>query len=168
MTCAARVLRVLPSEGYRRAHEIALTELDPAMAQDVIRCCAVEIEVRQDEILQKPIPRELTLVGAELDGDVLILSAIDLSRLEGFAVLDRLVEARLELCKAGFRVGHARHLGAGERATTPSGVSARLLHLACIWIHVGKEPHTEKKGWVELLRLDMRYRLVDTRGLSGQ
>jgi hypothetical protein len=40
--------------------------------------------------------------------------------------------------------------------------------LACIWIHVGKEPHTEKKVWVELLRLDMRYRLVDTRGLSGQ
>src|SRR5262249_13879031 len=65
-------------------------------------------------------------------------------------------------------VGHAGHLGPGERATTPSGVSARLLHLACIWIHVGKEPPTEKKGWVELLCLDMRYRLVDTPGLGGQ
>jgi hypothetical protein len=55
------------------------------MTQDVIRCRAVEIEVRQDEILQKLIPHELTLVGAELDGDVLVLGAVDLTRLEGFA-----------------------------------------------------------------------------------
>ena len=37
---------LLSSEIHRRAHEIALAELDPAMAQDVIRRCAVEIEVR--------------------------------------------------------------------------------------------------------------------------
>jgi hypothetical protein len=42
------------------------------MAQDVIRRGAVEIEVRQDEILQQPLPRELALVGAELDSDVLV------------------------------------------------------------------------------------------------
>jgi hypothetical protein len=58
--------------------------------------------------------------------------------------------------------------GAGKGATTPGGVSARLLHLAHIRIHVGKEPHVEKKVGVELLRLDMRYRLVDTLGLGGQ
>jgi hypothetical protein len=57
----------------------------------------VEIEVRQDEILQQPLPRELALVGAELDGDVLVLGAIDLRRLEGFAIVDRLSEARFEL-----------------------------------------------------------------------
>ena len=37
---------LLSSGIHRRAHEIALAELDPAMAQDVIRRCAVEIEVR--------------------------------------------------------------------------------------------------------------------------
>jgi hypothetical protein len=58
--------------------------------------------------------------------------------------------------------------GAGKGATTPGGVSARLLHLAHIRIHVGKEPHVEKKVGVELLRFDMRYRLVDTLGLGGQ
>ena len=36
----------LSSEIHGRAHEIALAELDAAMAQDVIRRCAVEIEVR--------------------------------------------------------------------------------------------------------------------------
>jgi hypothetical protein len=138
------------------------------MAQDVIRRCAVEIEVRQDETLQQPLPRELALVGAELDGDVLVLGAVDLRRLEGFAVVDRLGEARLELGKACFRVGHIRHVGAGERATTPGSVSARLLHLSHVRIHVGKEPHVEKKVRVELLRLDMRYRFVDTLGLGGQ
>jgi len=72
-----------------------------------------------------PCPREFALVGAELDGDVLVLGAVDLRRLEGFAVVDRLGEARLEFVKACFRVGHARHLGAGpQRATTPGGVSA--------------------------------------------
>jgi hypothetical protein len=156
------------SEVHRRAHEIALAELDPTMAQDVIRRCAVEIEVRQDKILQQPLPRELALVGAELDGDVLVLGAVDLRRLEGFAIVDRLGEARLEFGKACFRVGHVRHLGSGNGATTPGGVSARLLHLACIRIHVGKEPHVEKKVGVELLRLDMCYRFVDTLGLGSQ
>src|SRR6202023_2187179 len=111
------------SEIHRRAHKISLAELDPAMAQDVIRRCAVKIEVRQDEILQQPLPREFALIGAELDGDVLVLGAVDLRRLEGFAVVDRLGEARLEFGKAWFRVGHVRHLGSGKGATTPGGGS---------------------------------------------
>ena len=36
-----------PSQIRRRAHEVALDELDPAMAQDVVGGGAVEIEVRQ-------------------------------------------------------------------------------------------------------------------------
>ncbi len=96
-------------------------------------------------------PCPVNLRSAELDGDVLVLGAIDLRRLEGFAVVDCLGKARLELGKACFRVGHVWHLGAGKRATTPGGVSARLLHLAHIRIHVGKEPHVEKKVGVELL-----------------
>jgi hypothetical protein len=57
----------LSSEIHGRSHEIALAKLDPTMAQDVICCCAVKIEVRQNEILQKPIPCKLALVGAELE-----------------------------------------------------------------------------------------------------
>jgi hypothetical protein len=51
--------------------------------------------------LQKPLPRELALIGAELDADVLVLGAVDLCRLEGFAIVDRLGEARLELGVVG-------------------------------------------------------------------
>jgi hypothetical protein len=75
---------LLFSEIHRRVHEIALGELDAAMAQDVIRRCAVEIEIRRDEILQQPVPRKFALVGAKLDGDILVLRAVDLGRLEGF------------------------------------------------------------------------------------
>jgi hypothetical protein len=53
--------------------------------------------------LQQPLPREFALVGAELDGDVLVLGAVDLRRLEGFAVVDRIGEARFEFGKACFR-----------------------------------------------------------------
>ena len=45
---------LLSSEIHRRAHEIALAELDPAMAQDVIRRCTVEIEGR---FLQQPLAK---------------------------------------------------------------------------------------------------------------
>jgi hypothetical protein len=41
----------------------------------------------------------------------------------------------------------------GSTATSGS-VSARLLHLSHVRIHVGKKPHVEKKVRVELLRLD--------------
>jgi hypothetical protein len=37
-------------ECYRRAHEIALAELDAAMAQDIVGGGGVEIEIRQTEI----------------------------------------------------------------------------------------------------------------------
>ena len=37
-------------ECYRRSHEIALAELDAAMAQDVVGGGGLEIEIRQTEI----------------------------------------------------------------------------------------------------------------------
>jgi hypothetical protein len=37
-------------ECYRRSHEIALAELDAAMAQDVVGGGGVEIEIRQTEV----------------------------------------------------------------------------------------------------------------------
>ena len=88
------------------------------MAQDVIRRCAVEIEVRQDEILQQPLPRELALVGAELDSDVLVLGAVDLLGLDGLGIVDGLGEARLERIEARFRVGQVDRIDAGESAAT--------------------------------------------------
>src|SRR5262245_49759791 len=81
----------------RLAHEVALAELEAAVAQDVVGGGAVEIEVRQDEIEQQRLAGELALVAAELERDVLVLGAVDLRRLEALAEVDHLGEAALEL-----------------------------------------------------------------------
>src|SRR5882757_6986519 len=74
-----------------RAHEVALAELDPAMAQDVVGGGAVEIEVRQRVAEQQRLPRELAHGAArEGDLDLLVLAAVDLRRLEALDELDSL------------------------------------------------------------------------------
>src|SRR3954470_4022597 len=82
---------------HRLAHEVALAELDAAVAQDVVGGGAVEIEVRQDEVEQQRLPGELALVAAELERDVLVLGAVDLRRLEALAEVDHFREPALEL-----------------------------------------------------------------------
>src|SRR5262249_17573127 len=63
----------------RRAHEIALAELDPALAQDVVGGRAVEIEVRQRVGEQQRLAGELARRPArERDLDRLVLAAVDL------------------------------------------------------------------------------------------
>src|SRR5262249_41627538 len=63
----------------RRAHEIALAELDPAVAQDVVGGGAVEIEVRQRVGEQQRLAGELARRPArERDLDRLVLAAVDL------------------------------------------------------------------------------------------
>ena len=75
-------------EHYRRSHEIALAQLDAAMAQDVVGGGGLEIEIRQTEVQQKRLPFELALAARKLDNDLLVLGAVDLQRLE--ALDDRL------------------------------------------------------------------------------
>src|SRR5215813_8422797 len=158
--------RALQSD--RCAHEIALAELDAAVAQDVVGGGAVEIEVRQDEIEQQSLPGELALVVAELERDVLVLGAVDLRRFEALAEVNHLGESALELGEARLGVRQVRHLDAGERAATARRVGRGLLHLPRIGIHVGVEPHVEEETGVELLGVDMRLQLVDAAGLGGQ
>ena len=54
-------------------------------AQDVV-CCRQQFVVRQNEILQHPNPVNLRSLAPSFNGDVLVLGAIDLRRLEGFAI----------------------------------------------------------------------------------
>src|SRR5262245_34265996 len=63
----------------RRAHEIALAELNPALAQDVVGGGAVEIEIRQRVGEQQRLAGELARRSArERDLDRLVLAAVDL------------------------------------------------------------------------------------------
>jgi len=50
-----------PLQIHRRSHEVALAELDAAVAQDVVGGGAVEIEIRQHMIEKQPLPGELAL-----------------------------------------------------------------------------------------------------------
>src|SRR5215510_4273344 len=84
-TSAPRSYWVMPSRRWRRAHEVALGEIDAGMAQQVVSRGAVEIEVRQDEIEQQYLAGEFALVVAELKDDLLVLGAVDLLGVDALA-----------------------------------------------------------------------------------
>src|SRR5262249_15056857 len=102
---------------YGRAHEVALAELDAAMAQDVVGGGAVEKEIRQRVGQQQRLPGELARRPAgKSDLDRFVLGAVDLRGLQTLEEVDRLGDAVLELGNRHFGVGEARHLRAGEPA----------------------------------------------------
>jgi len=101
-------------ECYRRSHEIALAELDAAMAQDVVGGGGVKIEIRQTEIQQERLSLELALSAREFDNDLLVLSTVDLNWLEALDEINGLRDAVLELGEARFIVGKSDEVRVGE------------------------------------------------------
>src|SRR5215471_16579852 len=90
--------RTWTSQLHRRPHEVALAQLHPAVAQDVVGGGAVEIEVGQRLVDEEALAGEFARGPARKgDLDLLALAAVDLSRLEAFEKVDRLGDALLEL-----------------------------------------------------------------------
>src|SRR6185436_2215561 len=88
LTARSRQLR------RRAAHEIALAELDAALADDVVGRGGVEIEVRQAVAEQQALSGEVARLPAwEGDLDLFPLGAVDLGRLHAFEELDGLGDA---------------------------------------------------------------------------
>src|SRR5436190_10000206 len=86
----------------RCAHEIALADLDAALADDVVGGGGVEIEVRQRVAEQQALAGELAgLAAREGDLDLLALGAVDLALLDALEILDGLGNALLELRQGG-------------------------------------------------------------------
>src|SRR5438445_4103309 len=86
----------------RRAHEIALADLDAALADDVVGGGGVEIEVRQRIAEQQALPGELAdLPAREGDLDFLALGAVDLALLHALEIFDGLRDQVLQLRKGG-------------------------------------------------------------------
>ena len=117
---------------------------------------------------QQPLPGEFALVGAEFQGDVLVLGTVDLRRLESFDIVDGFSEPVLEVGKAGVGARDAQRLGAGQRAARADRMRARLLHLAAEREHVGRKPHVDQEGGIDLLGLGVRGGLVEAGGQCGQ
>src|SRR3979490_3013195 len=80
----------------RRAHEVALADLDAALADDVVGGGGVEIEVRQGVAEQQALAGELAgLAAREGDLDVLAFGAVDLALLDALEIVDGLGDAVL-------------------------------------------------------------------------
>src|SRR3954447_14812565 len=75
----------------RRAHEIALADLDAALADDVVGGGGMEIEIRQRTAEQQALAGELAdLPAREGDLDFLALGAVDLALLHALEIFDGL------------------------------------------------------------------------------
>src|SRR5438034_11682394 len=86
----------------RRAHEIALADLDATLPDDVVGGGGVEIEVRQGVAEQQALAGELAgLAAREGDLDLLALGAVDLGGLDALAVVDGLGDAVLQMRDPG-------------------------------------------------------------------
>src|ERR1051325_5593268 len=102
---SSRILR------RRAAHEIALADLDAALADDVVGRGGVEIEVRQGAAEQQALPGELAgLATRERDLDLLALGAVDLALLHALQIFDGLGDAVLEPRDRGLVVGELQGL----------------------------------------------------------
>src|ERR1700675_3856996 len=78
----------------RRAHEIALADLDTALADDVVGGGGVEIEIRQRVAEQQALPGELAdLPARKGDLDLLAFGAVDLALLHALEIFDGLGDA---------------------------------------------------------------------------
>src|SRR5215471_14048402 len=78
-------------ERLSHAHEIALADFDAIMPQDAVGGGRVEIEIREGERAQELLALHgNAAVGPGREGDVLLVGALELRRLERFDVVDRL------------------------------------------------------------------------------
>src|SRR5690242_19586868 len=83
---------------WRRAHEIALADLDAAAADNVVGRGRMEIEVRQATTQQQALSgkvHDVAIGRGELD--LLGVGAVDLALLDGLEKRNRLADALLEL-----------------------------------------------------------------------
>src|SRR5690349_14295286 len=130
--------RPTPS-GLRLADVVALAELHAVVAQDVVGRGDVEIEIGQR------LPEQVLHAGPgdvaarALDGDLLVLAAVELRGLDRLDEGDRLGDALFQLGERLLRVLVLRDLDAGETRDRGLRGIARGLHLAREREHVGKE-----------------------------
>src|SRR5271169_4543536 len=108
--------RLLASRHLDRdgAQEIPLADVHTAMPQDGVGGGEMEIEVRQDEVVEIVAAFHLGLIGSEWKRDLAVGGGVDLFRIKRLEISDSLGEARLELIDGGLGVFVARRLRAGE------------------------------------------------------
>src|SRR3569623_747859 len=107
----------------RRAHEIALADLDAAAADDVVSRGGMEIEVRQAAAEQQALSGEVLDIAVGCgELDFLGVGAVDLALLDGLEERNGLADALLELGERGLLGPELRSLLAREHPGANDGV----------------------------------------------
>src|SRR5258706_9155530 len=146
------------------ADEIALGELDAVVAQDAVGGGDVAIEIRQRKAEQVLHPLPLHFARTQLDGQVLLLAAVDLRRLERLDEGHRLRDARLELGGRLLGILVLRHLDARQPRHRALRRVAGDLHLAREREHVRIEPASGQHQRVDFFCFGVRLHLVENAG----
>ena len=84
------------------------------MPQQIISRREMEIEIRQHERQKVGLRRESVLRRTRLEHNLLVLLPADAALGHRLQVVDRLLDARLQLLKGGLVVGHGNAFGAGN------------------------------------------------------
>ena len=116
------------------------------MSQQIIRRRNMEIEIRQHEAQKVALPREPILPPARLEHNLVVLLPVDAVLGHRLQVLDRVLDARLELLKGGFVVGHRNVVGAGNAGGGILGDVADSLDLEGEGGHVFDQAGVEELG----------------------
>lgn len=101
----------------------------PLVPQQIIGRRDMEIEIWQHEGQKVVLRREPVLPPARLEHNLGILFPVDAVLGHRLQVVDRLLDARLQLLKGGFFVGHRRGFGAGNAGGAVFGHVADPLDL---------------------------------------
>ena len=106
----------------------------------------MEIEIWQHEGQKVALRRESVLPHARLEHNLLVLLPVDAVLGHRLQVVDRLLDARLQLLKGGFVVGHGNAFGAGDAGGGVFGDVADSLDLEGEGSHVFDQADFEELG----------------------
>ena len=155
--------RVLQKDWYlgrHLAHEVALADVDTETAENIVSRGDMEIKVRHRQVIEVDLGAEVARLAALGDGDLRILSAVELVGAQALEEVDRLVDARLHLRQAVIDGGKFGHRDTGG-ASGAEGMLARLPDLPGEGEHVGVKPPVQKCVLIPLLRRRGRFALLD-------
>lgn len=150
-----------PASGERElAEEVALAEVDAAVAQDRVRGREVEVEVGEHEVIEVVTAAHRLALHPGV-GAGAVLGADELPAIERAHVGDAGVQAGAQVGESLLGVGVGRRLGAGELGAGVLGGVARGLELAAQRPLIGRQPPLHVELGIERAGLGVGDRLVE-------